>query len=89
MALAAAPIGPLAWEPPYAAGAAQEIAKKTKNKKTKTKNRWLGSQDLEMPLFYSALYWHQFLILLHQKRPPKIPFLQILFLDDEFIFFRG
>ena len=25
---AAAPIRPLAWEPPYAAGAAQEIAKK-------------------------------------------------------------
>jgi len=37
--VAAAPIQPLAWEPPYAAGAAQEIAatttttKKTKNKK--------------------------------------------------------
>ena len=30
-----APIGPLAWEPPYAAGAAQEIAKKTKKKKRK------------------------------------------------------
>ena len=29
---ATAPIRPLAWEPPYAAGAAQEIAKKTKNK---------------------------------------------------------
>ena len=25
------PIGPLAWEPPYAAGAAQEIAKSEKN----------------------------------------------------------
>jgi len=32
---ATAPIGPLAWEPPYAAGAAQEIAKKTKKKKKK------------------------------------------------------
>ena len=31
--VAAIPIGPLAWEPPYAAGAAQEIAKKTKKKK--------------------------------------------------------
>ena len=27
-----APIGPLAWKPPYAAGAAQEIAKKRKKK---------------------------------------------------------
>ena len=26
-------IGPLAWEPPYAAGVVQEIAKKTKKKK--------------------------------------------------------
>ena len=31
---AIAPIGPLAWEPPYAAGAAQEKAKRQKiNKK--------------------------------------------------------
>ena len=29
---ATAPIGPIAWEPPYAVGAAQEIAKKTKKK---------------------------------------------------------
>ena len=28
-----APIGPLAWEPPYAAGAAQETAKRQKKKK--------------------------------------------------------
>ena len=27
--VATAPIGPLAWEPPYAAGAAQEIATTT------------------------------------------------------------
>ena len=31
---ATALIGPLAWESPYAMGAAQEIAKKTKKKKT-------------------------------------------------------
>ena len=31
--VAAAPIRPLAWEPPYATGTAQEIAKKTKKKK--------------------------------------------------------
>ena len=30
-----APIGPLAWEPPYAEGAAQKIAKRQKKKKTK------------------------------------------------------
>ena len=33
--VATALIGPLAWEPPYAAGAVQEIAKRQKNKKTK------------------------------------------------------
>ena len=31
---ATAPMGPLAWEPPYAAGAALEKAKKDKKKKT-------------------------------------------------------
>ena len=31
--VATAPIGPLAWEPSYAAGAAQEIAKRPKKKK--------------------------------------------------------
>ena len=35
--VATAPIRPLAWEPPYAKGAAQEIAKKTKKKKKKSK----------------------------------------------------
>ena len=30
---AAAPIGPLAWEPPYAVGVALEKAKRQKNKK--------------------------------------------------------
>ena len=29
---ATAPIGPLAWEPPYATGAAQEMAKRQKQK---------------------------------------------------------
>ena len=31
--VARAPIGPLAWEPPYAAGVAQEMAKRQKKKK--------------------------------------------------------
>ena len=33
--VAATLIGPLAWEPPYAAGAAQEMAKSPKRKKKK------------------------------------------------------
>ena len=37
--VATALIGPLAWEPPYASGAAQEMEKKTKNK---TKNPKCG-----------------------------------------------
>jgi len=32
---ATSPIGPLAWEPPYAAGAAQEMARRQKEKKRK------------------------------------------------------
>ena len=35
---AKAPIRPLAWEPPYAAGGAQEMAKKTKKKKKITQS---------------------------------------------------
>ena len=34
---ATAPIQPLAWEPPYAEGVAQENGKKTKKQKTTTK----------------------------------------------------
>ena len=50
--VATAPIQPLAWEPPYAAGSAQEIAttttkdkktKKKKKKKTFLKNSFFGS----------------------------------------------
>ena len=36
---ATALIGPLAWEPLYSAGAAQEMAKRQKKTKTKTKNK--------------------------------------------------
>ena len=35
--VATAPIGPLAWEPPYAAGAALEMAKRQKKKELKKK----------------------------------------------------
>ena len=37
--VATAPIQPLAWEPPYAAGAAQEIATTTKRQKKKKKKK--------------------------------------------------
>ena len=37
--VATAPTQPLAWEPPYAAGAAQEIATTTKRQKTKKKKK--------------------------------------------------
>ena len=36
---AIAPIGPLAWEPPYAAGTAQEMAKRQNKTKTKQKKQ--------------------------------------------------
>ena len=39
---ATALIRPLAWEPPYASGAAQRNSKKTKKKKPKNKNFHLG-----------------------------------------------
>ena len=44
--VATAPIQLLAWEPPYAAGAAQEIAKKTKKKKKKIS--WGGLLPIEI-----------------------------------------
>ena len=40
---AIAPIRPLAWETPYAASAAQEIAKKAKNK---TKQNKLNQEEI-------------------------------------------
>ena len=36
--VATAPIQPLAWEPPYAAGVAQRNSKKTKKKKNNNNN---------------------------------------------------
>ena len=46
--VAAAPIQPLAWEPPYAAGAAQEIATATTTtkKRQKTKKKKYKSFNL-------------------------------------------
>ena len=58
--VAAAPIRPLAWEPPYAAGAAQEIATTTTKKKNtervgeKTVTAMYTSKDDLTPLLYSG-----------------------------------
>ena len=45
--VAAAPIGPLAWEPPYATGAAQEKGKKTKNNNN-NKNKLTNKKGIQM-----------------------------------------
>src|SRR5512137_1545768 len=42
--VATAPIQPLAWEPPYATGAAQEIATTTKRQKIKNKKKIKNSR---------------------------------------------
>jgi len=44
--VATAPIQPLAWEPPYAAGAAQEIATTTTTKRQKTKDQKKKNKSL-------------------------------------------
>ena len=43
--VATAPTGPLAWEPPYASGAAQEIAKKDKKKIRITENNFIKAKS--------------------------------------------
>ena len=45
--VATAPIGPLAWEPPYAEGAAQRNSRKTKKKKEKEKRKHLKKKKKE------------------------------------------
>jgi len=68
---ATALIRPLAWEPPYAAGAAQEMAKKTKKKK---KKRERERETLVQPLW--KIVW-SFLRKLNLELPhdPAIPLL--------------
>ena len=41
---ATAPIRPLAWEPPYAVGGAQEMAKKKKKRKKREDNDTMSSE---------------------------------------------
>ena len=56
--VATAPIQPLAWEPPYALGAAQEIATTTTRQKKKKKKdaRILNTEKKEMPYFFSIWF---------------------------------
>ena len=50
--VATAPIGSLAWEPPYAAGVAQEIAKNDQKKKIKKKKKELTVKILSLSLIH-------------------------------------
>ena len=54
--MATAPIRPLAWEPPYAAGAAQEIAKRQKNK-NKINNQFNFPKDSNILLVFMLQIW--------------------------------
>ena len=47
---ATAPIRPLAWEPPYAVGAAQEMVKKDKKKKKKENQKKQARNNF--PFYY-------------------------------------
>ena len=46
--VATAPIQPLAWEPPYAAGAAQRNSKETKKKKKMMRSSYRGSMETNL-----------------------------------------
>jgi len=62
---ATAPIGPLAWEPPYAAGAAQEMAKIQKNTNKQKKPAALSSLNCHSPIIPSFhLFSPQFYFVL-------------------------
>ena len=51
--VATAPIRPLAWEPPYAAGAALEKAKREKTNKQKHPKKPFHFSQIKGPLKYS------------------------------------
>ena len=79
---ATTPIGPLAWEPPYAAGAAQEMAKRQNKQTNKTKNR--NEQALpgaisvytslriavKLEVFMAGSYWYSETLQIAQQRDP-------------------
>ena len=54
---ATAPIRPLAWESPCAAAAAQEIAKKDKNKQTNKQNK-KGSDFATLPQMVEKVFMY-------------------------------
>ena len=53
--VATAPIGALAWEPPYAAGVAQEIAKR-QNKQTNKQKKTKVTQYLTTQIYILVLF---------------------------------
>ena len=58
---AIAPIRPLAWEPPYAAGAAQEKIEKKKNRMNSLDQEW---EDYLLLLFLILIYLPTYLFIL-------------------------
>jgi len=54
--VATAPIRLLAWEPPYAAGVAQEIAKRQKKKRKEKLNLWC-SRIVTVVIQITAVAW--------------------------------
>ena len=67
-----APNQPLAWEPPYASGGAQEIAKKTKKKKMQmTSSEHLFSPSPQLLYLYPLLLLSFFISTLSLSLSPK------------------
>ena len=64
---ATAPIRPLAWKTPYAAGAALEKAKKTKKKKKKKKKI-----DFQISKFFLVLDLEDFVIKFYLSKDPAV-----------------
>ena len=65
--VARAPIQPLAWESPYATGAAQEMAKTKKKKQNKNKNYKTSLSEMKMNLKDHHLYELEGSILLRYQ----------------------
>ena len=63
--VATAPIGPLAWEPPYAPGAAQEIAKRQKKKKKRVLIVAQQVKDPVLRMWVRSLAWLSALRIQH------------------------
>ena len=66
---ATAPIGPLAWEPLYAAGAALEMAKRQKDKKKKkkkSKEQFSGATERNHAIHLNPHSCHHVIPLCHE-----------------------